>query len=116
MKNMDGITKRLNEVEKKSRGRVVTMHVAYKSRADTAAYLLSGNMLKNEPGVYELTWGNEQPASDAQKIKWIRQCKPDQLAEIRREWEASTYERDKIALVELYRLLPTMTQVTAETR
>ena len=116
MKSMDDITKRLDEVAKKSRGGVVTIHVAYKSPADTTAYLLSGNKLRNEPDGYELTWSNAPLATDAQKIKWIRQCKPEQIDEFRREWEASTFERDKIALLELDRLLPMMTQETAETR
>ena len=109
MKNMDSITKRLNEIAKKSRKRAeVSYLLKYKSRADTTASILSGNMLKNEPGVYELTWGNEKPANEAQKINWLRQYRPEQIDEIRLAWEASTYERDRVALHELDRLRPMM--------
>ena len=46
----------------------VNVSMTYKSNADATAYILSGNTLKNEPDIVELTWGDEgKPASDAQK-------------------------------------------------
>jgi hypothetical protein len=111
----DLIEKRLAAAEQK-RKRPVTIVCRFPSRADSCAYYLSGGMLKNEPGVYELTWGNEQPTTDIQNIRWLKQYTPAQIDEIRREWEASTFERDKIALLELDRLLPMISQETAETR
>jgi len=106
MKSMDGFTKRLDAIAKKGREGAGTIHLEYKSRADTTANFLSGNMLKNDPEVFELTWNNAQPASDVQKIKWLKLCTPAQIDDFRRDWEESFFERDRVALLELSRLLP----------
>jgi hypothetical protein len=68
------------------------------------AYMLSNGMKTEEPGVFELHWKGDHLQTDAQKIRWLRQYTPAQIDEIRREWEESTYERDKVALRELVRL------------
>jgi hypothetical protein len=66
-------------------------------------------MEKEEPVVsgklkINLHWGGKPPTSDAFKLKWLGQYTPAQIDEIRREWEESTFERDKVALRELVRL------------
>jgi hypothetical protein len=107
MKSMDGITKRLNEVEKKSRkGTEVSYQFEYASSATGLAQTLTGMAIQT-PERWEITWGRGNqlpPASDAFKIRWLRQYTPAQIDEIRREWEESTFERDKVALRELVRL------------
>ena len=102
------IEKRLAAVEQKRKtpGTIVSY---FTSRADSTAYFLSGGMEKEEPvdGPFEikLNWSDKPPSSDSFKLRWLRQYQPEQIAEFRREWMASTYERDKIALQELDRLM-----------
>jgi hypothetical protein len=106
------IEKRLAAVEleqkRKTPGTIVNI---FPSQADSTAYYLSGGMEKEEPCVngtleINLHFGDKPPTGDAFKIKWLRQYNPVQIHEFRREWMASTYERDKIALRELDRLQP----------
>ena len=99
----ENIEKRLAVAEQK-RKRPVNIVGRFPSRADSTGYYLSGGMEKNEPGVFHLHWSDKPPTSDAIKLKWLRQYTTAQIAEIRHEWEASTFERDKIALLELDRL------------
>jgi len=75
------------------------------SPADSVAHVLT-NMPPDDANVVELQWADEKPADDRQKIRWLRQYSREQLAEIRREWRASTGPRAKAALVELDRLEP----------
>jgi hypothetical protein len=83
------------------------IRVSFSSNEDSTAYILSGNMRKNDPNVIELTFGDEnKPCSDAQKIRWLQQYQPDQIDVFRHKWESSSCKRDKIALKELDRLLP----------
>jgi hypothetical protein len=102
------IEKRLKAVEQK-RKRPATIVCSYPSRADSCSYYLSGGMEKEEPVVsgklkINLHWSGKPPTSDAFKLKWLRQYTPAQIDEFRREWEVSTFERDKVALRELDRL------------
>jgi hypothetical protein len=119
MKSMSDITKRLDEVAKKSRkGTEVSYRFEYASRATALAQTLTCMAIQTRER-YEMTWGQGDKlpsASDGQKLKWLKQCTPAQIDEIRQEWEESPHERDKIALQELDRLLPMMSQETAETR
>jgi hypothetical protein len=105
----ENIKKRLEAVEQK-REEPVTIVCSFPSRADSCSYYLSGGMEKEEPVVsgrlkINLHWSGKPPISDAFKIRCLRQYTPTQIDEFRREWEASTYERDKVALRELVRLL-----------
>jgi hypothetical protein len=111
----DHIEKRLAAAEQK-RKRPVTIVCRFPSRADSCAYYLSGGMEKDEPGVLHLRWSGKPPTSDAFKLKCLRQYTPAQIDEIRRDWAASTFEMDKVALRELNRLLPMMSHEPAETR
>lgn len=111
MKNMDCIKKRLDEVAKKSRKETeISYRLEYASQATALAQTLTGMAIQTGEH-YEMTWGRGDrllSASDDQKLKWLRQYTPAQIDEIRREWKASAFERDKIALQELDRLLPLM--------
>jgi hypothetical protein len=104
MKNMGSIEKRLDEIEIKSKNGLSYI-LNYASRAAATAQILSGIRLKG-PEVYEIGWNNESLADDAMKLRWLRQYKKEQLDEFRQEWVTSSYERDKIALNELDRLMP----------
>jgi hypothetical protein len=104
------IEKRLAAVEfeqkRKTAGKIFNY---YPSQKDSTAYFLSGGLEKEEPlnGPFtiRLNWTDKPPSSDSFKLRWLRQYQPEQIAEFRREWMASTYERDKIALQELDRLM-----------
>ena len=101
------IEKRLAAVEQKRKtpGTIVSY---FPSQADSTAFYLSG-VEKPEPAngpfTIKLSFGGKPPSSDSFKLRWLRQYQPEQIAEFRREWMASTYERDKIALQELDRLM-----------
>ena len=113
MKNVDSITKRLNEIAKKSRtGTETSYQLEYASSATGLAQTLT-SMAIQTPEYWELVWGrgNKLPTvSDAQKLRWLAPYKfhPERLDAIRRAWNESSHERDKAALVELDRLQHTM--------
>jgi hypothetical protein len=109
IKNMDGITKRLDAVAKKSRtGTETSYRLEYTSQATALAQTLTGMAIQT-PERWEMTWGrgNKLPStSDSQKLRWLAPYKfhPERLDAIRRAWNESPHERDKAALVELDRL------------
>jgi hypothetical protein len=113
MKCIDKFTKRLNEVERESkRGTETSFRFEYTSQATALAQTLTGMAIQTLE-LYEMTWGRGDklpPASDAQKLRWLKPYifHPDRLDAIRLEWAASSFERDKVALRELNRLLPLM--------
>ena len=107
MKSMIDIEKRLGEIAKKSR-KGPGIDLQYCSPAASLAQTLTGELIQT-PDRREMTWGNGnelKPVSDAMKLRWLEPYKyrPEQLDEIRREWETSPHERDKAALKELDRL------------
>jgi hypothetical protein len=99
----DRIEKRLAAVEQK-RKEPVKIVCSFPSRADSSAYYLTNGTDKDD-GVFHLHWAEKPPTSDAFKLRWLRQYRPEQIAEFRAEWEASPYDRDKAAHAELNRLL-----------
>jgi hypothetical protein len=102
------IEKRLEAVEQKRKttGKIFNY---FPSRADSTAYFLTnGTEIEepvNGPLIIKLHWSDKPPSSDSFKFRWLKQYQPEQIDEFRREWMASTYERDKIALQELDRLM-----------
>ncbi len=107
MKSMDGITTRLNEVERESKRETETSYrLEYLSLAASLAQTLTGTAIQTTE-CWEMTWGRGGKllaASDGQKLKCLMHCTPAQIDEIRGAWAASPFERDRVALVELDRL------------
>ena len=119
MKSLECISKRMVAVDRERKRKTPgTIICSYPSQADSTAYYLSGGMEKEEPAngpfIIKLHWIGKPPSSDSFKLKWLRQYQPEQIAEFRHEWMASTYERDKVASRELDRLLPMMSPETIE--
>jgi len=109
MRSVDSISKRLAEAEVRSKRGSDRVRISYTSAAKGTAQVLTNQYLRT-PTKIELSWGDSRPATDREKIKWLRQYSPDRLAEFRRTWEASTCSRDRAALAELSRLLPMLEQ------
>jgi hypothetical protein len=110
VKSPECIAKRLLAVDREHKRRTpgTIIHI-FPTQADSTAYYLSGGMEKPTPAdgplIIKLSFGGRPPTNDSFKLKWLRQYQPERIAEFRREWMASTYERDKIALQELDRLI-----------
>jgi len=104
MRRIDSIKKRLDAIGASSHD-WSEIEIEWQSRADTLGSVLT-NMGPDDPGVVELQRDDEQPATDGEKIKWIRQCPAAELEEIRAEWEASSGRRARAAIAELDRLMP----------
>jgi hypothetical protein len=105
MKNLADIERRLTAAEKDMMQHEVALKLDYASRADATAYVLTG-LPNDDPNVYELHWSNDgQEKGDAQKIRWLGPCTPEQLKEIQNEWKSSDGPRARAALRELNRLL-----------
>lgn len=111
MKSLEGLSRRLAEVEKAGRSGSGP-DLDYSSRSVALAQILTGIAIQT-PELWEMTWvqgGHLPRASDGQKLKWIIQLPTARLEEIRASWMASTFERDKAALKELERLEPMLMQ------
>ena len=80
-----------------------TFNIAYAIGANATAAILTG-MKSDNPNVIELSWSDEKPADDGQKIRWLKQYTHEQISEIRAAWERSPCVRDAVALRELDRL------------
>jgi len=104
MRRIDTIKKRLDAIGASGRD-WSEVKIDWPSRADSAAHILTG-LPSDRPNVISLEWPDEKPATDGQKIRWLRQCPAAELEEIRAEWQASPGKRAKAALAELARLEP----------
>jgi hypothetical protein len=110
-RSVEGISKRLEQAEMQSKRGSDRVRISYTSAAKATAQTLTGVYLRT-PTKVELSWGDAEsrPASDRQKIKWLRQYNPNQIDEFRATWERSACSRDRAALAELSRLLPMLEQ------
>lgn len=105
MKTLLDIEKRLVAAEKNESKRGKTFVLKYCSRANALAYVFSNCMPNEEPNVFELHWPEKPPTTDAIKLKLLAQIPSDRIDAIRVAWAKSPWQRDKIALRELNRLL-----------
>jgi hypothetical protein len=101
-----GLERRLHAVEMRYHQSAIQVEIVYATRADATAQVLAG-MKNDDPNVIELSWSDEKPADDRQKIRWLRQYTQEQISELEAAWERSPYVRDAVALKELDRLLTT---------
>ena len=104
MRRIDSIKKRLDAIGASSHD-WSEIEIEWQSRADTLASVLTG-LPSDRPNVISLEWPDEKPATDGQKIKWLRQYSREKIAEFRQEWQASTGPRARAAITELDRLEP----------
>jgi hypothetical protein len=101
-----GLERRLHAVEMRYNQSTIGFQIVYATRANATARILSG-MKSDDPNVIELSWSDEKPAVDGQKIRWLKQYIQEQISEMRATWERSPCARDAVALRELDRLLTT---------
>jgi len=101
-----GLERRLHAIEMRYHQSAIEVEIVYATRADATARILSG-MESDDPSVIELSWSDEKPADDRQKIRWLKQYTQEQISEMKAAWERSPYIRDAVALKELDRLLTT---------
>jgi len=106
MRRIDSIKKRLDAIGASSHD-WSEIEIEWQSRADTLASVLTG-LPSDSDNENEVTmeWPDEQPATDGEKIRWLRQCPAAELEEIRREWQRSPGPRARAAIAELDRLMP----------
>lgn len=106
MRSTENLAKRLAEVERQRGHGTANVTVDYCSRTAACEQILT-DLPPDDPHVVELHWSDKRPADDAEKIRWLMQYTPAQLAELRSVWEASssTHKRAKAALKELDRLM-----------
>jgi hypothetical protein len=104
MRRIDSIKKRLDAIGASSHD-WSEIEIDWQSRADTLASVLTG-LGPDDENAFEMTRDDEKPATDGEKIRWLRQCPAAELEEIRAEWQASPGKRAKAALAELARLEP----------
>ena len=106
MKTLLDIEKRLTAAEINESKRGKSFVLKYCSRAHGLAYYLSNGMPNEEPNVFELHWsGTRPPNDDAFKLRLLAQLSSEHIDEVRAMWVESNWERDKVALKELERLL-----------
>jgi len=98
-----GLERRLHAIEMRYHQSVIEVEIVYATRADATARILSG-MESDDPSVIELSWSEEKPVDDRQKIRWLKQYTEEQISEMKAAWERSPYVRDTVALKELDRL------------
>jgi hypothetical protein len=99
-----GLERRIHAVERRYNQSTIEFEVVYATMANATTGILSG-MKSDDPNVIELSWSNEKPADDGQKIRWLKQYTQEQISEMRAAWERSPCIRDAVALRELDRLL-----------
>lgn len=98
-----GLERRLHTVEMRYNQSKIGFRIVYATRANATARILSG-MKSDDPNVIELSWSDEKPSNDGQKIRWLKQYTHEQISEMRAAWERSPCVRDAVALRELDRL------------
>jgi hypothetical protein len=103
--------KRLTQIERKIDPQI-TYSISYPDAEDSAAWILSGYQRKKYTSAlgkvtYDIDWAqNMPPATDSLKRKWIGQHSSAMIESFRQRWAKSEHERDRIALKELDRLMP----------